>query len=420
MKYLIDIGSNSIKTYLLDDNRVLRQLNKKSYKLSSKYEETSPKDISKEDRLTIINTFLSLVKSYSFSKENTKIFATGHFRYMTNLDVLINEFSIYTDGLFFNVISQELETFYQDVRFLPYSKSCGKTMVVTVGGGSIQVSFYNDGTTAKQPLNLKWGVKHILSQFPDTNTSDTLASIIDYVLSKLPDVCQDEYPIAFLPGGEIEYMKKAKYPITENSLLNDEMHPVQISFDDYQNYNETVFTKMSMDELTALMPEDPGWMLGARAYSAIAQAICKHFGVRTIVPSDCNIMDGIIQQEARTVVLCGSYNKYIDKITALKDKLVSEGIQVLSPPQNTKVIASIDGFVVFEDDELVNHSTLSKELDHIEAMKESDIIIICNYDDYVGESTAVEIGHAIAYRKKIVFLENHKTYWPVEIGLLNN
>ena len=45
------------------------------------------------------------------------------------------------------------------------------------------------------------------------------------------------------------------------------------------------------------MPESPGWMFGARACSALAEAICSKYDVEHIIPSNSNLIDGICRVE---------------------------------------------------------------------------------------------------------------------------
>ena len=50
------------------------------------------------------------------------------------------------------------------------------------------------------------------------------------------------------------------------------------------------------------------------------------------------------------------------------------------------------------------------------------MVIACNFDNYIGFSTAFEIGYAYSHGKKVVFLENNEIALnfdsPSEIGLL--
>ena len=169
------------------------------------------------------------------------------------------------------------------------------------------------------------------------------------------------------------------------------------------------------------MPNNPDWMNGARACSALAQAICMHYSVESIVPSNSNLVDGAVLQEARSVVLCGSFNNHLGKMSKLMETLRKKGIEVLSP-SNTRVIGDKDGFVLFDGDTMINNCTWTVERKHIKAMRKCDMVIICNYDDYSGHSTDYEWGRADGFGKKIVFVEDNALArghnFPFEIGLL--
>ena len=98
-----------------------------------------------------------------------------------------------------------------------------------------------------------------------------------------------------------------------------------------------------------MMPNNPEWMTGARACSALAQAICQCFNIQYIVPSDSNLIDGVNVQEAQSVVICGSFNKHLTQIAKLITKLTDKGIEVLSP-RSTEIVDVEGDFVVFKND----------------------------------------------------------------------
>ena len=108
-------------------------------------------------------------------------------------------------------------------------------------------------------------------------------------------------------------------------------------------------------------------MEGARAYCAIAQAFCIKYGINNIIPSDFTTIDGIIMQEARTVTVCGSFNKHLDKIAMLIRQLKSRGYEVLSP-NNTDVVGDERGFVLFKNDIIKNHCTWQIEAQNLQAI----------------------------------------------------
>lgn len=413
MKYLIDAGSSSLKIYVWSEGKI-EQLEKKSYKLTQKFLNGSKKELNLENRKIIIDLIKYFVDKYQLTKYNTRIFATGHFREFINISELTYEIFCLTHLNFF-VISQELETFYQDVKFMPYSKYIGRTMVITIGGGSIQISFYANGKIAEKPVELPFGTNAYgensenYSYINNVDSKELLYEIIREIDGKLSEVSNhiiEKYPIAIFTGGEKTFMELANYPLKENQLLEDELHPYVISSEDYYSYNEHIFAEMTINQLIQLMPENPGWMRGARSYSSIAQAICMHFGVEKIIPSDCNIMDGIVQQEFRKIVICGSFSKQLDMISDVVNKLKQRGVIVLSP-KSTEVTGSVDGYVLFKGDKKEKHCKYPIEQLHLEAIKsdECDAVIVCNFDNYIGRFTSGEIFVASDYKKKIIFLE---------------
>ena len=420
MYYLIDIGSSSVKLYEYDGN-ALKQRSKVSYTFSKEYTAENQTEMTCHDREIICNIVNSMKKEYSLCRNNTKVFATGHFRYITNGRKLVDEFYQQT-GLFFNIISQDLEFFFQSIRFIKYSKEIGPTIVVNIGGGSIEIGFYDNGKEVCIPVKLPFGTNDIRSVFTNINSStggQSLIQVVGYVLNLLPgrDI---QFQSAILIGGELTFMRQCNYPLEPNLLFDDTAHPSAINIGSYIEYNQQIFEKQ-VDFLLEKMPYNPGWMQGARAYCAIAQAVCIKYGVSHIIPSDLNMIDGVVLQEARTVTVCGSFNKYLSKITSLITKLREKGYQVLSP-QNTEVVGEEGGFVLFKNDVIKNHCTWPVESLHFQAIEKSDMIIICNYDNYIGYSTSIEIGGAYMCRKKIVFLEDNEISnsldSPFEIGLL--
>ena len=395
--------------------------------------ESSKKELDSDNRKIIIDLLQYYVDKYQLTKYNTRIFATGHFREFNNISELKYEVFCLTH-LNFHVISQEIETFYQDVVFIPYSKKIGRTMVITIGGGSIQISFYADGKIAEKPIELSFGTNEYgenSMNYPyinSVNSSKVLYDIISEVDGKLSELSAhivDKYPIAIFTGGEKTFMELSKYPLTMNNLLEDKYHPYIISSKDYYLYNRAIFEDMTIEDLLELMPENPGWMRGARPYCSIAQAICLHFGVEKIIPSDCNIMDGIVRQEFRKIVICGSFSKQLDKISKIINSLKSKGIEVISP-KSTEIIGSVEGYVLFKGDKKEKHCKYPIEQLHLASIKSSecDAVLVCNFDNYIGRFTSGEIFVASEYDKKIIFIEENDAEKdfdiPCDIGLIGD
>jgi hypothetical protein len=167
------------------------------------------------------------------------------------------------------------------------------------------------------------------------------------------------------------------------------------------------------------MPENPKWMHGARPCSAIAQAICEKYNIEKIIPSDSNIIHGIVRQEFRHVTLSGSFTKHLDYILEIKNKLEASGVIVLSPRFNVPKKPGTE-FAVFQGEEGL--SPLELERYHLNSIKNSDALIVCNPNGYVSASALLEIGFAHSLGKRIIFTEKPEEFilnnLPFEVGLL--
>jgi len=164
-------------------------------------------------------------------------------------------------------------------------------LLINIGGGSTElVVMY--GKEAIERVNLDFGVGKILTDFPQINDEFSkvkLEEVVNYVKNLLPKV-QNKPKIAFYTGGELTYMKLANYPLKKNNLFEDEDHPFLIELEDFKNKNKEIFEKISLKELENLMPENPKWMHGARP-------CCEKYYIEKIIPSDSNIIHGIVRQE---------------------------------------------------------------------------------------------------------------------------
>ncbi len=208
------------------------------------------------------------------------------------------------------------------------------------------------GKEAIETKNIEIGVGTILTEFQEINeevSKFSLEKTVEFIKKKLPSL-QNKVKLAFYSGGELTYMRIASYKPQDNKLFNDKDHPSLISFDDFAKRNNEIFSKVTLSELEALMPDNPRWMHGARACSAIAQAICQKYKIETIIPSNSNLIDGVARQEFRHVTIRGSFRKYLDYILKIRKQLDDKGVEVLSPrftePKNPG-----EEFIVFGGEE---------------------------------------------------------------------
>ena len=134
-------------------------------------------------------------------------------------------------------------------------------------------------------------------------------------------------------------------------------------------------------------------------------------------------MKGLIRQEFRKVVICGSFQQHLKEIGNIMEILQKRQIVVLSP-WTTKIVPETLGtnFILLEGQEpLKNERDAWKhKYEHMEKFRQSDAIIICNPDGQIGQGTIFEFGFMVANHKRIIFTENPKNLsipFPYEVGL---
>ena len=432
-KFLIDIGSSTVKVYAYSNN-ILDSVEQKTFRFKENFSKEN--GLSKENKRNLIEYFQKLIDKYNLNNKNTKIFATGIFRELIDIPHHVQEFFEYT-GLYFNIITHDLEAFYLKQAWInSNSASLDKMIVINIGGKTTEILLCEKGKLITEPLKLTLGVGSINTEFASLNNAISgydYNEIIGGLTRKIEKQIKKpsaKFNVAIHTGGELNYMKIAGYNLLPNILFEDASHPLMIAKAQYTTRNVEIFSKVSLDELKSMMPKNPNWMEGARACSALADAICNYFGVDYIVPSDSNLIDGVISCEAEKVVLCGSFNKHLSQIAALMTLLKKRGIQILSP-SSTEVTDVEGDFVVFKNDVVENHNTWAVEELHLKAIDKSDFVIACNFENYIGVSTTFELEHAYRKGKKIVFIQDNEIAdifgyrigvpnMACEIGLIKN
>jgi len=349
-----------------------------------------------------------------------KTYATGIFRNLINeTRVSFIDECFERTGLFFNIINQDLENFYLEMALIGKCLLNEPILLINIGGGSTElVVMY--GKEAVERKNINLGVGTINTNFPLINeniSKVSLPEVVEFVKESIPDL-SNKVKIAFYTGGELNYMQLANYPLKPNKLFIDNDHPFLISADDFSKRNEDIFKKVSLKDLESLMPNNPSWMHGARGCSAIAQAICQKYQIKTIIPSNSNLINGVVRQEFRYITISGSFRKHLDYILDIKGTLEDQGTKVLSPrftePKNPG-----EKFVVFTGEEGL--SPLELERHHLSSISKSDALIVCDPDGYVGASALIEVGFAQSLGKRIIFTEKPEEFMlntlPAEVGL---
>ncbi len=414
-KIFLDIGSSTIKCYRKENGQLDLFLTKSIPFKNGFDSRCGISEVNKKELFELLYVIKEENKDFQI-----KIYATALWRRLTPKARFewIDEVFVRT-GLYFNIIDQDLENFYLEVALVDKCHLAEPILLINIGGGSGElVVMY--GKEAVERVNIDFGAGDINSKFPNINNKFSgvkIENVIEWIKNKLPQV-KNKPKIAFYTGGELTYMKLVKYPLVKNKLFKDEDHLFLILLQDFANKNREVFEQIALEDLESLMPQDPKWMHGARACSAFAQAICEKYEIEKIIPSDSNIINGVVRQEFRYATISGSFRKHLEYILEVKRFLENTGTKVLSP-EFTEPKNPGDTFVVFLGEE--DKTPLQLKRCHLSSIEESDALIICNPNGYVGSSTMFEIGYAHSLNKRIIFTEKPKEFilnnLPFEVGL---
>jgi len=421
-KIILDVGSSTVKVYRVANNK-LKHIQNKSIFFKEGF--TSDFGISEKNKKLLID-FLKQTKEDN-QDALIEIYATSMFRKMsTRAQQQLVDDIFESTGLYFGIIPHDLESFYMQQALVgKYNNELA--LIINIGGGSTELIVMKGRDVLKTHELENLGVGTLITKYPEINNPVSgvgLTDLVKEIKEILPDIDQ-KVETAFYSGGELTYMKLADYTLTKNNLFQDGSHPNLISFTNFKKNNNDIFKKITLNELEKLMPENPKWMHGARACSAIAQAICEKYSIKNIIPSDSNLVDGIARRSFRKVVISGSFRKFLKEILEVKKELAQKGVEILSPrftePKNPG-----EEFVVFEGEE--GESPLVSERHHINSIEQADALIVVNpkgykgiKKGYVGASSLIKIGYAHALRKKIIFTEIPEEFMlntlPAQFGL---
>lgn len=136
-----------------------------------------------------------------------------------------------------------------------------------------------------------------------------------------------------------------------------------------------------------------------------------------------NIMEGLVCQEFRSVVVCGSFQHHMDDIGDVMEILQKRKITVLSP-WTKKIIPETLGtdFIRLEGQAPLknNRDTWSHRYEHMEKFRRSDAIIVCNPGGIIGKGAMFELGYMMAISSRVIFTERPRDLsvpFPSEVGL---
>lgn len=291
-KILVDIGSSTVKVYGFDGQKPVL-LETKSLPFREGF--SAEQGISNVSKDALVGYIHEISARYRLPIET---YATAIFRKIDagKRERFVEDFYNKT-GVDFNIVPHHLENYYLELALAGKYGSNMPILLINIGGGSTELVAMRDGR-ATERYNLDLGVMTVLSNFPRLNDSyagHNLREVVGTLTQKIPKP-KIAFKHAIYNGGELTYMRLAGYALKKNNLFKDNDHPLVISQANFTSGNKRVFADLTIQQLEELMPRDPKWMHGARACSAIAQAVCERFGIEVIIPSDSNMIDGVCRQ----------------------------------------------------------------------------------------------------------------------------
>lgn len=296
MEYYIDLGSSTIKVYQYQEKLVLLE----EHSIYFKNDFDSEKGISPSNLEELYRYFNELLGKYHFRYETTHIFVTGIFRNL-NSDRRCELVKLFNEkfDLHFNIISHGIENYYL-AKAMEHEYNDKKVLIINMGGKTTELVTYHHGRVT-DTKNLTIGVAEMLNQFSKVNDSISGNSVEEmeaFVLDKLSTVSfDDDYDCAIFTGGEERFELLTKFPLVKNTLFDDGIHSYMISLDDYVMATKRVFFEYTMEDLYKLMSSNPKWMDGARSGAVLPLAIFRKANISWIVPSDLNLIHGVIRDE---------------------------------------------------------------------------------------------------------------------------
>lgn len=292
-EYYIDLGSSTIKVHEYETE--LKLVEEHSIYFKNNFD--SEKGISPENLKELCSYFEELKTKYNLKYENTHIFVTGIFRNLcyerkTELIKLFND----KYDLHFNIISHGIENYYLG-RAMQNDYNNKKVLIINMGGKTTElVTFKGSNIIATDNLNI--GVADLLNNFTKVNdktSGDTVEDMTAFVEDKISTFKFDtDYDCAIFTGGEERFELLTEFNLVPNTLFSDGIHKYMVSLEDYIKGTEKVFYNMTMEDLYKLMPQNPKWMDGARSGAILPLAIFKRANIKWIVPSDLNLINGVI------------------------------------------------------------------------------------------------------------------------------
>ncbi len=282
-KIVVEVGSTCTKVDKYDGENITH-INTVTIQFKKNYKENNRlKEADVEELIKLVN---------SLDKDNIYVCGTSVFRQLEGKEK--EEFlKLFKDktGLDFNIISQEDENV---LTVKGSTKHVKEALVFVGGGGSTEISYWNDGI--KDMSNNKFGVMDIMNLYPDLGeniASTSLEEVMNYIEERIvvPDVKVDTL---ILSGGGHEYFaRNSGIRYETNTLYTDKNEQIMMDIETRIEDTKKYYKEISLDDIRSRV-DDPNWWYATRAMCAFVLVVAKKVGAKYIVPTNISMIYGLI------------------------------------------------------------------------------------------------------------------------------
>lgn len=287
---LIDVGSSTVKVYSRKDSQ-FQMLESKSFHLKKNFDQATS-SIAAKDKVELFEYLRLLSNKYSANKLDA--YATGVFRKINQRQIKDIIEKCHELDIHFSILTDEQESNYLKLALIGRTNIDDEILLLNIGGATTELVVVRKGKDVEKH-NIELGVGTVLSEFKEINTEidqKYINEIKTKITNLLPEL--ESCPkIAFFSGGELTFMQRSSYQLSQNKVLNDPLHPSVIRLAKFKDGNSKIYFDQTMSDLELLYPENPSWVHGARSCEIIAETIFEKYNIETIIPSDANLIDGI-------------------------------------------------------------------------------------------------------------------------------
>jgi len=173
-----------------------------------------------------------------------------------------------------------------------------KLAVLNLGGGSTQLGI-GDTLTPSERYLFEFGTRQLTEKWPWRGPMSAAAynELVSYVKGQTTSVLVGKRASSadkmVHTGGELDFMLRCRLPLTISK--SSPIHVSEISVQDFSRFSEQ-FSRLPPDHVAKEFGLDPAWASGSVASNVIALCIAESIGANAIIPSNCNISDGLLYE----------------------------------------------------------------------------------------------------------------------------